>query len=149
MPSNSDLYITTESCATFGLSVGCTVIAANGWYYDNNTGYSYLISNNSVSQIDTSPCVTPAPTVTPAPYTWTAVELAFGSTGASGTACSNAVDGLTGTFYMSGLTFSTSDYIRLNSDGTGLPDNRTYSNGSIYRAVTNGSVGVGGNCRAN
>jgi hypothetical protein len=51
MPSNSNLYTTTESCATFGLSVGCTVIAANGWYYDNNTGYSYYISNNSNPQV--------------------------------------------------------------------------------------------------
>ena len=65
---NNAQYVTTQGCST-GLSVGCPVAAADGWYYDGGTGYAYYVSNGAVSSIDTNPCyVAPPPPPPPASY---------------------------------------------------------------------------------
>lgn len=147
MPAgNNTQYVTTQGCSS-GLSINCYVEAADGWYYDGNTGYSYYISGYYVTSIDTAPCATPPPPPpTPPPVTWTAIDLGRGTTGPGGSACSRAQNGITNTFYMDGSSFSSSTMISTNSDGTGTPTDGTYSDGSVYRSVTSGAIGSGGNC---
>lgn len=62
MPAgNNAQYETSLGCSLSGLSIGCPVVASDGWYYDGNVGYSYYVSNQSVTSIDQAPCVTAAP----------------------------------------------------------------------------------------
>ena len=151
MPAgNNTLYETTLGCST-GLSLSCYVNTGyvDGWYYDGNVGYAYYIASNYVTSIDTAPCVTSPPPPPPPSVTWTAIDLGRGTTGPGGSACSRAQGGLTNTFYMNGATFGTSTAIATNSDGTGTPTDGTYSDSTIYRSVTNGGIGSGGNCNQN
>jgi len=144
---NNALYVTSQGCSVGGLSIGCPVTATDGWYYNGDTGYSYYISGGSVTSIDTAPCATPPPPPpSPPAVVWTAVDLAAGTTGAGGSACTRAQQGRTTTYYMNGVSFGSSTAIATFSDGSGTPTTATYSDGSVYRLVTNGSIGSGGNC---
>ena len=147
MPAgNNTPYVTTLGCST-GLSMGCYVEAPDGWYYDGTVGYSYYISGYYVTSIDTAPCSTPPPPPpSPPAVTWTAVSLAVGTSGAGGTACSRAQNGITNTYYMDGSTFDTSTTISTNSDGTGTPTDRYYSDGSVVRYSTSGGLGGSVTC---
>ena len=143
---NNALYVTSQGCSVSGLSIGCPVTAADGWYYDGNTGYSYYISGGSVTAIEQAPCSTPPPPAPTPSVNWTLVNLAVGTSGAGGSACTRAQQGRTGVYYMNGSTFGTSTAIATSADGSGTPTNTTYSDGTIYRTVTNGGIGSGGNC---
>lgn len=81
MPAgNNAQYETSQGCSIYGLSIGCPVVASDGWYYDGNYGNSYYISNGSVSSIDTAPCVTsPPPPPPPVTYDYYQYEQCTGA----------------------------------------------------------------------
>jgi hypothetical protein len=132
---NNAQYVTSQGCSISGLSIDCPVTAADGWYYDGNVGYSYYVSNGSVTSVDTAPCVTAAPPPPPPPaVTWTAITMYRRSNTAAG-ACNNA-GGSVGalTFYINATTLSAATLMAALSDGTGTPQTGYYSDGgnSVY-----------------
>lgn len=136
---NNANYVTTLGCST-GLSMGCYVQASDGWYYDGNTGYSYYISGQYVTNIDYAPCSTPAPPPpTPAPITWYAVDLGKRSNTADG-ACNFAYTAYDLHYYIDASTLQYSTLMRLYSDGTGIPADGYYSDGSYVAYSSNGSL---------
>lgn len=147
MPAgNNTPYVTTLGCS-YGLSIGCYVEAGDGWYYDGNAGEAYYISSYYVTSIDSSPCSTPPPPPpTPPAVTWTAVLLGRGTSGAGGSACSRAQNGITNTYYMDSSDFASSTMIASNSDGTGIPTDGYYSDGSVVRQSTSGGLGSSTTC---
>jgi hypothetical protein len=142
---------TTFYSTCSNLLSGCTlklsggVLNAPDGYYSNGTDVYYVEGNGYINTV--SACsVPPPPPPPPPPITWTAVQLSFGTDGAGGTACSNAQNNLTSTYYVDASTFATAAYIRLNNDGSGIPQNRNYSDGIVVRASTGGSLGGSTTC---
>jgi hypothetical protein len=133
-------YVTSQGCSEAGLSVGCPVGGPDGWYSDGL--YSYYVVNGAVDSINYDPCATPPPPPPPPPsYTWYAVDLASGSPGKGGSACSNAQYGYTSGYYMNSTSFASSTLIALYNDGSGAPFDDYYSDGNVVRYSTNGGLG--------
>jgi hypothetical protein len=138
-------YITSQGCSQQGLSVGCPVGAADGWYSDGVN--SYYVESQTVTSVNYDPCYTAPPPPPPPPAeTWVAVILAVGTGGSGGSACIRAQDGRTFTYYVNNYDFVTAGMLRTNSDGSGIPNDGNYSDGSIVRASSNGTLGSSTNC---
>ena len=58
-------YQTSLGCSTQGLSIGCPVGGADGWYSDGTN--SYYVSNGSVQSVNTDPCYVAPPPPPPPP----------------------------------------------------------------------------------
>jgi hypothetical protein len=138
-------YITSQGCSEQGLSVGCPVGGLDGWYSDGTN--SYYVINGTVDSVNYDPCYTAPPPPPPPPAeTWTAVTLGVGTGGSGGSACIRAQDGRTFTYYVNSYDFSSAEMLRTQSDGSGIPNNANYSDGSVVRTSSNGNLSGGELC---
>lgn len=146
MNNNTPYTTSTAGCAA-GLSIGCTVTAADGWYYDGNTGYAYYILNNSVNSIDTAPCVTPAP-VGPSPSPLpTSYQVFLGYAGTAADACAGDIT-VYDYFWLDASTLSGATKVWTNEARTTLAfPLQYYTDNNVVRYMAkNGTLGINGYC---
>jgi hypothetical protein len=63
--NNVQNYVTSYQCSIQGLSIGCPVAGADGWYSDGVN--SYYVQNGSVITVNSDPCYVPPPPPPPPP----------------------------------------------------------------------------------
>lgn len=142
MPAGGNVqsYVTDSTCSSV-LSMGCYVVAPDGWYSDGT--YAYYISGNYITQINYDPCAAPPPPPPPPPPSYYAVYLGYGTT--SDDACNSVGYDL---FYLNASTLSSTGGIwtdsGLSSPAMGLT---YYSDGIVVRRLAkNGSIGAAADC---
>jgi hypothetical protein len=149
MPAgNNASYVTSLGCSTNGLSIGCPVDGADGWYSDGTN--SYYVTNGSVTAVDTDPCyIPPAPPPPPPAVTWTAITMYRRSTISAAAACNFAYGSVGGaTFYINASILSAATLMAALSDGTGTPQTGYYSDGGDSVYVSSQSISQFSQCTA-
>jgi hypothetical protein len=91
------------------------------------------------------PPTPPPPTPTPTAPSFTAILTGVRKSSAS-VACDFAWIALGNTFYVDGTSLYDSNYMALNSDGSGIPTNGWYSDGITAAEVIFGNIGTKTDC---
>jgi hypothetical protein len=133
-------YITDSTCSS-ALTMGCYVVAPDGWYSDGT--YAYYIKSHYITSINYDPCAAPPPPPPPPPPSYYQVYLGY-DTSAEG-ACNSVGYDL---FYLDASTLSSTSGIWTDSGLTTRAIGFTYySDGTIVRyANKTGTLGATADC---